>query len=243
MFIIKDTLPSTSSYLAGIAADAPHGTVVMAREQTAGRGQRGNSWEAEPGCNITLSLLLRPAGLHPARQFVISQAVSLAIADLVGHFVAGPVSIKWPNDIYVDDRKICGILIENTITGTAIDRTIVGIGLNVNQTEFRSDAPNPVSLRQLMPKIEFDVESLARAMVSDILERVDTVLASPQPSLYGEYFSRLWRNEGWHPFYDHQRGQAMTARVDSVDPSGIITLTDRADGIARSYAFKELSWL
>ena len=98
MFIIKDTLPSTSSYLAGIAADAPHGTVVMAREQTAGRGQRGNSWEAEPGCNITLSLLLRPEGLHPARQFVISQAVSIAIADLVSHFVAAQVSIKWPND-------------------------------------------------------------------------------------------------------------------------------------------------
>lgn len=243
MFIIKDTLPSTSSYLAGIAADAPHGTVVMAREQTAGRGQRGNSWEAEPGCNITLSLLLRPEGLHPARQFVISQAVSLAIADLVSHFVAAPVSIKWPNDIYVDDRKICGILIENTITGTSIDRTIVGIGLNVNQTEFRSDAPNPVSMRQLMPKMEFDVESLARAMVSDILERVDAALASPQQSLSGEYFGRLWRNEGWHPFYDHQRGHTMTARVDSVDPSGIITLTDRVDGIARTYAFKELTWL
>lgn len=243
MFIIKDTLPSTSSYLAGIAADAPHGTVVMAREQTAGRGQRGNSWEAEPGCNITLSLLLRPEGLHPARQFVISQAVSLAIADLVSHFVAAPVSIKWPNDIYVDDRKICGILIENTITGTSIDRTIVGIGLNVNQTEFRSDAPNPVSMRQLMPKMEFDVESLARAMVSDILERVDAALASPQQSLCGEYFGRLWRNEGWHPFYDHQRDHTMTARVDSVDPSGIITLTDRADGIARTYAFKELTWL
>lgn len=243
MFIIKDTLPSTSSYLAGIAADAPHGTVVMAREQTAGRGQRGNSWEAEPGCNITLSLLLRPEGLHPARQFVISQAVSIAIADLVSHFVAAQVSIKWPNDIYVDDRKICGILIENTITGTSIDRTIVGIGLNVNQTEFRSDAPNPVSMRQLMPKVEFDVESLARAMVSDILGRVDAVLASPQQSLSREYFSRLWRNQGWHPFYDHQRGHAMTARVDSVDPSGIITLTDRADGIARTYAFKEISWL
>ena len=180
MFIIKDTLPSTNSYLAGIAADAPHGTVVMAREQTAGRGQRGNSWEAEPGCNITLSLLLRPEGLHPARQFVISQAVSLAIADMVSHFVAAPVCIKWPNEIYAGDRKICGILIENTITGTSIDRTIVGIGLNVNQTEFRSDAPNPVSMRQLMPKIEFDVESLARAMVSDILGRVDAALASPQ---------------------------------------------------------------
>lgn len=245
-FIMLDSAASTSSYLAGIAADAPHGTVVMAREQTAGRGQRGNSWEAEPGANITLSLLLRPAGLHPARQFVVSQVVSLAIVDMLSHFVAQPVSIKWPNDIYVDDRKICGILIENTITGTAIDRTIVGIGLNVNQMEFRSDAPNPVSLRQLMPKMEFDVEALARAMVEDIIERVDEALAADEPgqiALQEEYFGKLWRNEGWHPYHDNLRDVDMMARIDSVAPSGIITLTDRADNLPREYAFKEVSFL
>lgn len=245
MFIIKDSLSSTNSYLAGIAADAPHGTVVMAREQTAGRGQRGNSWEAEPGQNITLSLLLRPEGLHPARQFVISQAVSLAIVDMLQSFVTEPVSIKWPNDIYVGDRKICGILIEHTITCASIDRTVVGIGLNVNQMEFHSDAPNPVSLRQLMPKVEFDPESLAREMVRDILERVDaaiTASASPQ-ALTQEYFRRLWRNEGWHPYHDNLRDVDMTARIDGVDPSGIITLTDRADGVGRQYAFKEITAL
>lgn len=243
MFIIKDILPSTNSYLAEIAADAPHGTVVMAREQTAGRGQRGNSWEAEPGQNITLSLLLRPTGLHPARQFVISQAVSLAIVDMLQHFVAEPVRIKWPNDIYVGDRKICGILIEHVITGSAIDRTVVGIGLNVNQTVFVSDAPNPVSLRQLEPKMVFDTEALARAMVTDIIRRVEEAIAAPVAStaLSEEYFGRLWRNEGWHPYYDNIRKVDMMARIDGVDPSGIITLTDRADGVARQYAFKEIT--
>lgn len=244
--IMLHSTASTSSYLAGIAADAPHGTVVMAREQTAGRGQRGNSWEAEPGRNITLSLLLRPKGLHPARQFVISQAVSLAIVDMLEHFVAQPVRIKWANDIYVGDRKICGILIENTITGTSIDCTIVGIGLNVNQMEFHSDAPNPVSLRQLMPKTEFDVEALARAMVCDIIERVDETLAADDAAMLALqklYFGKLWRNEGWYPYHDNLRDVDMMARIDSVDPSGIITLTDRADNLPRTYAFKEVSFL
>jgi len=250
--IMLDSTASTSSYLAGIAADAPHGTVVMAREQTAGRGQRGNSWEAEPGSNITLSLLLRPEGLEPACQFVISQAVSLAIVDMLGHFVSEPVRIKWPNDIYVGDRKICGILIENTVTGSAIDRSIIGIGLNVNQMEFHSDAPNPVSLRQLMPNVEFDPEAIARTMVNDILDRVDEALGKAPLAgvrlktghlLQEEYFSRLWRNDGWYPYHDNLRDVDMTARIDSVAPSGLITLTDRADGIARTYAFKEITAL
>lgn len=242
--IILDSTPSTSSHLAEIAADAPHGTVVMAREQTAGRGQRGNSWEAEPGKNITLSLLVRPTGLHPSRQFIISQAVSLAIVEMLEHFVANPVTIKWPNDIYVDDRKICGILIENTITGTTIDRCIVGIGFNVNQAEFHSDAPNPVSLHQLAPKITYDIEALAQAMVSDILARVDAAIAAPDTTqLAEEYFARLWRNSGWHPYHDNVRDIDMMARIDSVAPTGHITLTDQADGIARTYAFKEISFI
>lgn len=167
-----DSVGSTSSWLASMGDEAPHGLAVMAREQTAGRGQRGNSWEAEPGMNITLSLMLRPQGLHPGRQFVISQAVSLAIVDLLDTLVPGrKVSIKWPNDIYIDDRKVCGILIENSITGLSITRCIVGIGLNVNQLRFLSDAPNPVSVAQLTGEA-YDVGALAERMVSGILDRV-----------------------------------------------------------------------
>lgn len=248
-FIELDTVASTSSHLAAMTDTAPHGTVVMAREQTAGRGQRGNSWEAEPGANITLSLLLRPAGLHPSRQFIISQAVSLAIVWMLDAFVGEPrVSIKWPNDIYVGDRKICGILIENSITGSGINHCIVGIGLNVNQMQFVSDAPNPVSLRQLMPKIEFDVAALARAMVEDIIAKVDEALAcesatpvEEESAISREYFARLWRNDGWYPYHDNVRDTDMTARIDAVAPTGHITLTDRSDGVARTYAFKEIS--
>ncbi|MDE6431375.1 MAG: biotin--[acetyl-CoA-carboxylase] ligase, partial [Duncaniella sp.] len=120
---------------------------VSARRQTAGRGQRGNSWESAPGKNITMSILLRPEGLHPSRQFVISRAVSLAITGVLRRYMpASAVRVKWPNDIYVDDRKICGILIENVISSASIRQSVVGIGINVNQRRFLSDAPNPVSM-------------------------------------------------------------------------------------------------
>lgn len=236
-----DTVGSTSSYLASLGSEAAHGTVVMAREQTAGRGQRGNSWEAEPGMNITLSLMLHPEGLPPARQFVISRAVSLAIVGMLDKYV-DDVTIKWPNDIYVGDRKICGILIENTITGSTINRCIVGIGLNVNQTEFRSDAPNPVSLCQLMHGTVFDIDSLAEDMVSAILQRVDEAVKDDGTDIAEEYFARLWRRDGWHPYRDNLRGIDIVGRIDSVAPAGPITITDRADGIAREYAFKEISF-
>ncbi len=246
MEIIKiESTDSTSSHLAGIAEGCAHGTAVMARVQTAGRGQRGNSWEAEPGMNITLSLLLRPEGLEPARQFIISQAVSLAIVEMLDNFIgADAVSIKWPNDIYVNDSKIAGILIENVISGSAISRSIVGVGLNVNQTEFLSDAPNPVSLKQLLPKVDFNVDVLAEVMVSDILGKVDQALSSECEAgeISGEYFARMWRGDGYyHRYYDHKRGLYMNARIDSVAASGHITLTDQADGVARTYAFKEIS--
>lgn len=235
-----DTVQSTSAYLSNIADTANHGTVVTAREQTAGRGQRGNSWEAEPGKNITLSLLIKPEGLHPSKQFVISQAVSIAIVTMLDRFIpTEEVSIKWPNDIYVGDRKICGILIESTITGTIVNRCIVGIGLNVNQEHFVSDAPNPVSLRQLLPSARFDVRTLSHSLANNVIDRVQHTLNGNYCAK--EYFSRLWRREGWHPYRDNIRKADMYARIDSVAPSGLIALTDRADGITRNYAFKEIT--
>lgn len=173
MIIWRDTCPSTNSDPAVLDPEAPHGLVVAAREQTAGRGQRGNTWECEPGSNLSFSIVLRPGDLHAARQFCISEAVALAVAETVEeelrrNGVDDPVYVKWPNDIYVGDRKICGILIENTITGTHIDKSIVGIGLNVNQREFHSDAPNPVSIIQLTAR-ETPLQPLLDRLTSRLL--------------------------------------------------------------------------
>ena len=145
-------LTSTNTELARLADEgAPHGTVAIAECQTAGRGQRGNTWESAPGENVTMSVLLHPDGIEPRRQFAISEAVALGVAETLDIYLPAGMraEVKWPNDIYVGNRKICGILIENRITSTTIERAIAGIGLNVNQELFVSDAPNPVSLRQL----------------------------------------------------------------------------------------------
>ena len=240
-----DESPSTNTYLASIAADLPHGTVVTARRQTAGRGQRGNSWESAPGENITMSVLLRPTGLHPSRQFVISQAVSLAIAGVLRNYMPGlDGCVKWPNDIYVADGKICGILIENVITSAAINHSVVGIGINVNQRRFLSDAPNPVSMAQLTDR-SFDLAQLTREFCRAILDEVDAALAaelsaSGSDALARRYFASLWRADGFYPYRDNLRGEMIEARIAAVAPDGPLTL-ELPGGEWRTFAFKEVS--
>ena len=145
--VTLDECDSTNTVLSSMP-EAASGTVVATRRQTAGRGQRGNSWESEPDKNLTFSQLLMPRMLPAARQFELSMIVSLAIADSIdAHLPDGiRTCVKWPNDIYIGREKVCGILIENRLTGSRIERAIVGAGINVNQRVFTSDAPNPTSI-------------------------------------------------------------------------------------------------
>lgn len=236
-----DTCPSTSSELAA-RPDAPAGLVVASRTQTAGRGQRGNSWEAEPGANLTFSQLLRPMTIGAVRQFELSMIVSLAIADTLDAIlaeagVAQRTAIKWPNDIYVGDSKICGILIENTISGCRIDRSIAGIGININQTRFVSDAPNPCSLRQFTG-LSYNLEPLLQRFAEAIADALSAYETAPDPAaLNVRYMRRLWRRSGIWPFATPD-GTRFEAEIIAVDPDGILTLSPD-----RRFAFKEVAFL
>ncbi|MDE6175479.1 MAG: biotin--[acetyl-CoA-carboxylase] ligase [Duncaniella sp.] len=231
---------STNSYLAAIARESREGLTVVCRCQTAGRGQRGNSWESEPGKNITMSLLLKPAGLHPSRQFLVSQAVSVAIVSVLSRHLPGEeIRIKWPNDIYAGDRKICGILIENSITQSGINHCIVGMGINVNQTRFLSDAPTPVSMAMLTG-LSYQLRRLTEETVSEILRETGAI-ATASEDLQKRYFELLWRREGYWPYTDNLRGERIMARIESVAPDGIITLALRDGDEKRSFAFKEMA--
>lgn len=222
-------IDSCASTNAEISRDAPHGTALMALTQTAGRGQRGNTWEAEPHRNITLSLMLRPEALPAARQFEISEAVALGVADLLDELGIEGVAVKWPNDVYVADRKIAGILIENAIgPGAMISRSIAGIGLNVNQTEFRSPAPNPVSVKQLTGR-EYDLRTLAERMVALILQRM------ARGNNHADYRRRLWRGSGTWQWVTAD-GTPLTAAIADVLPSGHLVLT----GCPEPFAFKQV---
>ena len=219
--------------------------VIVAEYQTAGKGCGSNTWESEKGKNLTFSVLLHPTEIRAKWQFRISEAVSVALCETLeqlfralgptGSFpdsVEQEVTIKWPNDIYVGDRKICGILIENRLKGSTISDSIVGIGLNVNQREFRSDAPNPVSICQLTGE-ETDREALLQAFLKELSKAMEM---EPE-ALTEAYHRRLYRREGMHRFSDSQG--VFEAKVLNVLDDGRLVLLD-AEGKARMYAFKEV---
>lgn len=231
---------STNTELAKLH-DAPAGTVVVADCQMAGRGQRGNSWESEAGKNLTFSLLLRPYTISAAHQFELSMIVSIGICNALSNTLNGhkPL-IKWPNDIYVGNRKLCGILIENSLVGSSIARSIVGIGINVNQTEFRSDAPNPVSIKQLTG-LDTDLDTLLSKVTDSITDTLDQYENDPEPDeLHALYMSMLWRNDGaMHP-WQTPAGDIFEAAIVDVALDGTLTLR-HADGKTISFLFKEVS--
>jgi len=205
---------------------------VVADYQTAGRGCGANRWESERGQNLLFSLLIHPEGVAANRQFRISMAISLAICDALGQYI-GDLSIKWPNDIYWRNGKIAGILIEHTLQGAVIRDSIIGVGLNVNQRRFLSDAPNPVSLWQISEQ-ETDRDRLLR----DILAGFDRYLHTDD--VRSPYLSMLYRRRGFHPYTDRQ-GTFM-AEIAGVEDDGHLLLCDDS-GRQRRYAFKEVQFV
>lgn len=221
--------------------DTPHATVVATSCQTAGRGQRGNTWESEPGANLTFSILMRPTAIPPSRQMAISRATALAIARWLDRYVPADetVAVKWPNDIYVGDRKICGILIEHVLSSDKIERTVIGAGININQKQFLSNAPNPVSLYQLTGR-NFSLSNMIVEVARDIIDLVEAENIAGGTLTADEYQSRLWRRDGFYPYRD--AGGEFRARIVSVAPDGMLTL-QRTDGTLSTYAFKEVSFV
>lgn len=236
-----DECASTNSYAASLEGDGTP-VVVATRSQTAGRGQKGNTWEAEPGMNLTFSAVWRPVDFPARCQFAISEAVALAVVDWL-LTVGIRATVKWPNDIYVGDRKICGILIEHSVTGMNIDRTIAGVGINVNQRRFFSDAPNPVSCFQLTGREE-ELESSLESFVSFLVKRLDSVaVPGAATSVHREFCESAWRFDGaWHPFRDVRSGRCYSGRIAGIAPDGFLEVEESSDGIHK-YAFKEVEFL
>ncbi len=235
-----DETHSTNSYLAELCnKQRPvELTTVSTEYQTAGRGQRGNSWESEKGQNLLFSLVLYPHFIQIKQQFIISQLVSLAIVESLNSYNGG-FCIKWPNDIYWKEKKIAGILIENDIIGNMLGRCIIGIGLNINQTDFRSDAPNPISLREIIHK------KVDKAVIlSDILKRISTYLQQlkkgEKEDIKKKYTQYLFRNKGLHQFKDNSG--SFNASIKHIEDNVQLILEDET-GQERMYFFKEVSFI
>lgn len=237
--ITLESCNSTNAHLAAMSG-IPGGTVVVTPNQTAGRGQRGNSWESEPGANLTCSVLLRPE-LKPTEQFILSMVVALSVAQTIEErlrlFIPDvDVVVKWPNDIYVGERKIAGILIENRISPSKIDRSIVGLGINLNQREFFSDAPNPVSMIQLTDA-HTDVNEFLNQLLAHIDANIEKYLDGIYETLSDDYKARLYRNDGCVYPFELPDGTPLQASIEDVGLDGMLRLSD-----GNAYAFKEIIW-
>lgn len=236
-----DEVDSTNAYIMREVANLDAPVMVLAHTQTAGQGQRGNSWEAEPGKNLTFSIFYRPSELPPMAQFSMSEAVALAVVDFLREYGI-QAKVKWPNDIYVGDRKICGILIRHSIMGTVVSFSVIGVGINVNQTEFVSDAPNPVSMWQITGE-EYDLSALEKEIAEIIECRLKGIVDSESRNrLHEEFMKNLWRGDGeMHPFKDSATGEKFMARIECIAPHGPMSLRLN-DGSLRTYAFKEVAF-
>lgn len=219
-----DTTDSTNKFLKELLAenaDLPDYFCVVADYQSAGRGQGSNRWQSDKGQNVLASVLFKPL-YPPAQQFVLNQCFALSVRSSLSKYVEG-VKIKWPNDIYVGYQKIAGILIEHYIEGDRIKNTIAGVGININQTVFDSDIPNPTSLKLLTGKC-FDV----REMVSELIKACRQYQCSNHndyQSVHQEYLDNLllYQEYAWY----EKEGNRIEAEITGTDEYGRLLLKDR----------------
>lgn len=231
---------STNNYLHALARPEQlgEGSVVWAEFQTAGRGQIGNSWESAEGENLTFSVVLYPTFLLANRQFLISQITALSVKQTLDRYV-DDITVKWPNDIYWRDRKICGMLIENDLSGQFIYSSILGIGININQKEFKSNAPNPVSLYQIIGK-RTDRENFLQEFLERLYANYLLLLQEKEVLIQEAYRQSLYRREGFH-LYEDANGR-FEAAIEEIEPSGYLHLRLR-DNTIRRYEFKEVRFV
>ena len=230
---------STNTYLSRLAATLPGGTVIYTPSQTAGRGQKGNSWESEDGKNLTFSMLLKRPPVKARDQFYLSEAAAIAVVEALTAEAGDGFAVKWPNDVYWQDKKVCGMLLENSLDGSGIAHCVVGIGINVNQECFVSDAPNPVSLINITGR-EHDLMALLKGVCARIEQLVDSLADdNARVDLHQRYMAALYRNDGQlHPYEDAD-GNRFMASVAGIAPDGTLTLLHE-DGISRDYLFKQV---
>jgi BirA family biotin operon repressor/biotin-[acetyl-CoA-carboxylase] ligase len=218
--------------------DPAEGTIVITDNQTAGRGQRGNSWEAKSAQNLTFSLILKPNFLAATEQFWLNMAISLGIYDTLSLLLEIPVRIKWPNDIYADNKKLGGILIENILQGQNIAWSIIGIGLNVNQTEFTYSTATSLQQQAPLPD-NYDLSGVLRALSESIEQRYLQLRSNQRDSLKTTYLQTLYRYQ--EEAYFDRDGQRFRGIITGIDSVGRLAIA--VDGQLQYFNFKEVSFV
>lgn len=237
--VILPTVDSTNNHAmrelrAGLAQD---GTAYFALEQTQGKGQREKKWNSNTGENIMMSVVWKPGDLGLSEQFCVSCATALACADFFKKYAGEDTLIKWPNDLYWNDRKAGGILIENVIKGSKWETAVIGIGININQVDFPELGSRPVSLKQITGK-PWDVHALAQELYCFLQDRLAEVRQGESKRLISRYNSVLFRRGQSAKFL--LGNMPMEAIIEGVNEKGELLLKDAH---AKSHAFGQIEWI
>ena len=234
-------------------------SVLSAFEQTSGKGQRGNSWSSDAGKNLTFSIVMKyGCGTIPEiraiDQFVISEITALAVVELLSAYGI-EAKIKWPNDIYVGDRKICGILIEHSVRDRMLSSSIIGVGLNVNQTEFDPSLPNPTSMLTCHPELlschpersegSLPIDLILQEYMDTFCRYIDRYLniTGGLSRLRKLYLAQMWRKNVPAGFIDQSDGQEFKGVIRGISEIGHLTVEDMEKGELKEFAFKEISYI
>jgi BirA family biotin operon repressor/biotin-[acetyl-CoA-carboxylase] ligase len=239
--IYLDEVPSTNNYATSQLSnkEVSEGTIFLTFRQTQGRGQAQNVWESEDFMNLTFSLVIKPEFMPASSQFLISQMVSTGIIGALERLTEG-VMIKWPNDILIGNRKMGGILIENSIMGSQIAWSVIGVGLNVNQMQFGNYRPEAISLKQILGR-DVDSEELLFSIYDEIMSRYLMIKDGNELEVTNDYFKKLFRMGEWWKY--RAEGAEFDARITGTDEFGRLRLEDR-NGTITHWPFKgiEMIW-
>jgi BirA family biotin operon repressor/biotin-[acetyl-CoA-carboxylase] ligase len=244
-FIELQSVDSTNNYArqqlhAGLAQ---HGMAIFAHEQTAGKGQRGKVWTTEKGTNLILSIVVKPRPLQLGQQFQLSACAAVATWDLFMKYAGDDTKIKWPNDLYWQDRKAGGILIENIVggreagTGTREWTSVTGIGININQTRFDPEIKNPVSLKQITGK-DFDPLELAKELCLILDKRYTELREQGFENIFKVYLSHLYKRKATVKF--KKGDKIFEAMIEGVSPAGKLIVQH---SVREEFDFGEVEWV
>jgi BirA family biotin operon repressor/biotin-[acetyl-CoA-carboxylase] ligase len=232
---------STNNFLKNLLSNSkpvPEGTVIMAESQYAGRGQQNNQWHAEPGKNLTFSLLLKPTFLEIVNQFDLIRAVSLGVYDALCTILGNELKIKWPNDIYYGDKKLGGMLIENLLQGNQIKTSIIGIGINVNQEHFPPGASKATSIKQILHK-DYQLRDILAEICNNIEAHYLNLKAGKLNLVRETYLNRLY----WYQQQKRFRADDVEfeGTITGVEDNGLLILGQ--NGTQKRYNLKEIEFL
>lgn len=239
--VTLERIDSTNNYLKNQLSNStplPEGTVIMAEEQYAGRGQINNIWLSEPKKNLTFSLLLSPTFLNPEQQFLLNKAISIGINDALTKIIGTDVKIKWPNDIYFKDSKLGGVLIENILRGKNWMYAIIGIGLNVNQIDFPQDIRKVTSLKKILHQ-DYDLTTVLEHLCKCIEFRYLELREEKFELINKFYLESLYKLQENHLF--EINGLRTEGKITGVNEQGMLEV--EIAGKLRIFNFKEITFV